>query len=147
MSHLHFDSDLSAAVQRMTAVAADERVTLDIQNVLLRPGTQLLAYDGDDILFKLQSEMREDLPHYRFFVLRRLIEVRRMGLFSDKYSFIDFPKELVADRNWVEQRFAAISVRTADGLGWLDGRWEDFDDAQRVICTPKFVEDNVRSLS
>ncbi|MFS2032587.1 hypothetical protein ACEN8I_01050 [Polaromonas sp. CT11-55] len=142
----NIDPEVAAAVERLSAVAADE-VTLErLQNLRYRVGTRLLFSKGNEALFGMQAFIREDHPEYRFFVMGRLLEVRRLGGFSDKYSLVDFPAEMEAQRQLVQEKFSTLFVATDEGLGWFAPTpWEQLGEAQKAMCRPKFVEDNLRS--
>jgi hypothetical protein len=148
MLNQEFDPAVAAAVQVMEDFAIDEPSRLHLQKVLARPETQLLAREGETFLFRMQTQTREDYPEYQFFVLGQLIELRRIGLFSDRYSFVNFPPALEDQRHWVQDRFAVISLSTEDGLGWFaPGPWDQLGEAQQAICKPKFIRDNVTGFT
>jgi hypothetical protein len=148
MLYQEFDPAVADAVQYLSDVVTDEQSRLQLQKVLGRPGTRLLAREGDAFLFRLQAIVRDEYPEYRFFVLGQLIELRRMSPSSDEYSFVDFPPLLEGRRQWVQDKFGEVSLTTEDGLGWFaPTRWEQLSEAQRVMCKPKFIKDNVQYFS
>lgn len=148
MLYQEFDPAVAAAVQELSAFVTDEQSLLHLQKVLARPGTQLLAREEDTFLFRMQTRMREEYPEYQFFLLGRLVEVRRIGPFSNEYSLVDFPPALEARRQWVQDRFGAISLGTEDGLGWFAPvPWAQLGEAQQAMCKPKFIKDNVQYFS
>lgn len=105
----------------------------------------MLAREGDAFLFELQARIRDEYPEYQFFILGQLIELRRMSPFSAEYSFVDFPPLLEERRQWVQDKFGEISMTTEDGVGWFAPlRWEQLSEAQRSMCKPKFIKDNVK---
>ncbi len=93
----------------------------------------------------MQASMREDFPEYQFFVMGKLVEIRRLG-FENKYSLVDFPVEIEAQRQSVQERFSRLFLTTDEGLGWFASTpWEQLSEVQQAMCRPKFVEDNLRS--
>jgi hypothetical protein len=127
----------------MLSLAADDQVRKRVQELLAEPSTRLLGEDADAYLFKVEAAGRGECPEYLFFVCGRLLQIRRMGLFSDQYAFGDFPQELTESRVDIERRFASLSVMTEDGMGWFAPlRWEELSSEQQAICRPKFVGPN-----
>ena len=143
-----FASSVLTAIQEMVACAADDGVRERVQSILAAPGVEMLARRDEEYLFRCPMRMREDYPEYEFFVLGHLLEVRRIGHFSNQYSFVNFPAKLAEQRSVVESRFVEISLITEDGMGWFaPARWEDLNEEQQAICRPRFIEDNVTGLS
>lgn len=129
-------------------MAVDEETRQKLDSVLSRPGVRLLAATGGDYLFSVKTTMREEYPHYRFFVLGRLLEIRRIGWFSNQYSMAGFPRDLLPRRPEIEARFAELAMSTEDGLGWFaPARWEELTPEQQAIAKPRFMEDDVRYFS
>jgi hypothetical protein len=142
----NIDPEVAAAVERLSIVAADEVALERLKKLLYRAGTRLLVRKGDEALFRMQTSTREEHPEYQFFVTGRLVEVRRLGGFSDKYSLVNFPAELEAQRQSVQEKFSTLFVTIDEGLGWFAPTpWEQLGETQKAICRPKFVEDNLRS--
>lgn len=142
------DPAISEIIPTLCVLAASEEIRGTVKKTLNRPGTRLLIQANDDCLFSMSTFMREEYPEYQVFVMGHLLEVRRVGLFSNEYSFIKFPSELATCRQSVEHRFVSMSVLTDEGMGWFEpGSWEDLTEEQRAICKPQFVEDNIRYFS
>ena len=142
------DPAVAAAVLRMVLLSQEGSNRLDLQKQLLKPGVELLAFEGDDYLLKVRTEVREEYEHYRFFFMGRLFEMRRIGFCSSDYSLVEFPSQLEQYRTMVQERFAALLVTTQDGLGWMaPGRWEELTEAQKAIYKPKYVKDGLRYCS
>lgn len=142
----NINPDVVAEVERLSTVAADGITLERLKKLLYRAGTRLLISKGDEALFGMQASMREEHPEYQFFVMGRLVEVRRLGGFSDKYSLVDFPAEMEAQRQSVQEKFSTLFVTNDEGLGWFAPTpWEQLGETQKAMCRPKFVEDNLRS--
>ncbi len=148
MQTSEFDPSVALALPRLLALAADEEACHEISKILPEPGVRLLAVEGDNYLFSLQTKVREEHACYRYFVFGRLLEVRRMGWFSNQYSMVAFPRDLAANRYKIETLFSEIVVSTDDGMGWFaPARWEDLSPEQHTMAMPKFIEDDVRYVS
>jgi hypothetical protein len=142
-----FDPKVAEALPILLSSVAHQATRQQIEAILRTPGVRLIAFDSGDYLFGLRGIMREDLPHYRLFVLGRLLEIRRMAAFSNEYSMADFPEDLVASRAWIESRFTELSMSTEEGMGWYaPARWKDLTPEQQASAKPRFIRDNVRYL-
>ena len=136
---------LEDALSHAMLHAADDGVRRDIQKRLARADVRLLARAGDDCLFWVPIFVREEYWHYAFFFMGRLLEFRRIGFYGSEYSMVGFPVELEAHRLSAQQRFSALVLSTDDGMGWLaPAKWEELNEEQRQLCTPKFVEDGLQ---
>jgi hypothetical protein len=94
----------------------------------------------------MQTSMREDYPEYQFFVMGNLVEVRRLGGFSDKYSLVDLPAGIEDRRQSVQEKFSTLFLTTDEGLGWFAPTpWDQLTEDQQAIYRPKFVEEDIRS--
>jgi hypothetical protein len=142
----HIDEQVAAAVQRISATI-DPSAKQQLEKMAARPGTRLLAAEEDACLFRMQDSMREEHPEYAFFLAGQLFEVRRLGPFSNRYSLAGFPPTMETKREWVQERFAALILTTADGLGWFDPPWRHLGDEQKAMCRPIFVADGLRFFS
>lgn len=143
-----FDSTVATAVQDLSVLVTDERRLLHLKKVLARRGTQLIARQGEMLLFRMQPWVREEHTEYQLFLLGHLIEVRKTSPVDNEYSFVNFPPELEVRRQWVQYRFAEILVTTEEGLGWFaPGPWERLTESQQAMCKPRFIHDNVQYLS
>lgn len=142
MSPNRFDPVVASVVARLLPICEDDEVRSALQKRLLGPDVALLASAGDDYLFRVPMCVREELQHYEFFFMGRLIEIRRMGFASDDYSIIEFPHTFEPYRTLAQERFTALVLSTEDGMGWFaPARWEQLNDEQKAVCTPKFVTD------
>ena len=139
---------VAAAIARLLPLCEDDAVRLCLQKRLAGWGVALLACEGDDYLFKVPATVREEYEHYEFFIMGRLLEIRRIGWCSSHYSLVAFPSGLEQSRALVQERFAALAVTTGDGLGWLEpGPWDALTEEQQAMCKPKFVEDGLQYCS
>lgn len=134
---------VAAETQRLSE-GIDDLTQQRLEKLAARPGTRVLAAEQDACIFRVEALVRDEYPEYQFYIAGQLIEVRRLGQFSAKYSFADFPPELEAKRPWIQGRFSALILTTAEGLGWFDPPWSQLSDEQQTMCKPIFIEDGLR---
>jgi hypothetical protein len=148
MQPSELDPRVAEALPLLLPSVADEVARRAVEAILGAPGVRLIAADGADYLFALRSTVREEHPHYRFFVFGRLLEIHGIAGFSNEYSMADFPDDLAACRSQIESRFARLITKTESGLGWFErAQWEDLTPEQQATAGPKFIQDNVRYFS
>lgn len=116
-------------------------------NVSEFPRSFFCNTDSTEYLLNVPGETREDsaFSHYYFFNGGYLFEIHRVGHFSNKYSFIRFPKNLEKRRSVVQEQFTSAQILSGECMGCFQGfRWEDLTDEQQSLCRPLFIEDDVR---
>lgn len=138
------DPKVVAEVERLSKAAADE-VTVDrLKRVLSQVGTRLVVSTEHESIFGMPGGMREEYPEYQFFVLGKMVEIRHLGM-GNTWSLVDFPAEMIGQRQSVQEKFSTLIVTTPEGLGWCAPTpWDQLSKAQQAVCNPTFAEDNLR---
>lgn len=116
-------------------------------NLISFPKQFFFDADKNEYLLQVPGEIREDsaFAHYYFFTHAYLFEIHRVGHFSNKYSFISFPKDFEDRRKLVQERFTSAQILSGECMGWFEGlKWEELTDEQKALCYPVFVEDDAK---
>ncbi len=128
--------------------ACDDSKTMRLKSMNVHSLPKQIVCDKDmaSYLMHIEGQTREDsaFEHFYFFAKGYLFEVHKVGHFQNKYSFIQFPPSHEEFRHVVRGLFSSAILRTDSCLGWFEGKWEDLTDEQKIMCTPVFVEDDVK---
>jgi hypothetical protein len=146
MSHKLRDLDVSDVLKIVEDSACDETKQKSLKRMSLATFPKRILCDAErnEYLLSMPGEMREDFPRYYFFTEGYLFEIHRLSALSNEYSFIKFPKHLEGIRNLVQERFAYAAKLSGECQGWFEGKWDDLTDEQKALCSPVFVEDDVK---
>jgi hypothetical protein len=140
----YWTPDIKRVVRRLLELASDGRERTLIEGLLREDAPACVAADEEagQYLLRRAAFLKEDSlqPEYFFFVDGRLLVVRRLGTFSNKFSFIRYPPERESLRQSDCARFAELG--RDEFLGWFDGPWAALTDDQKAICGAVFVADD-----